>query len=94
MGSNEEPKHRLAHPDVSFARFPSFASSVPYSFDPKSGRPFGVAFFGTAFSDATLIKVAFAFEQLVVVGTGKQTTAGPVDFEAMARNVSQGKPKL
>jgi amidase len=31
----------------------------------ESGRPFGVAFAGTFFSEGVLIKLAFAYEQAV-----------------------------
>ncbi|GIN72127.1 hypothetical protein J14TS2_26020 [Bacillus sp. J14TS2] len=41
------------------AGYPSIAVPAGYM---KSGRPFGITFAGTAFSEETLIKLAFAFE--------------------------------
>ncbi|GAA0344129.1 amidase family protein [Bacillus carboniphilus] len=42
------------------AGYPSIA--VPAGFK-ESGRPFGITFAGTAFSEGTLIRIAYAFEQ-------------------------------
>ncbi|QED48923.1 amidase family protein [Cytobacillus dafuensis] len=42
------------------AGYPSIAVPAGYM---ESGRPFGVTFAGTAFSEGVLIKIAFAFEQ-------------------------------
>ncbi|RPF57020.1 amidase family protein [Aquisalibacillus elongatus] len=42
------------------AGYPSIAVPVGYM---ESGRPFGVTFVGTAYSEETLIKIAYAFEQ-------------------------------
>ncbi|MGI2329139.1 hypothetical protein [Planococcus sp. YIM B11945] len=36
--------------------------TVPYSFEEENG-PFGITFMGPAFSDPTLLKYAYAFEQ-------------------------------
>ncbi|WIV21122.1 amidase family protein [Paenibacillus polygoni] len=43
------------------AGYPSIAVPAGYK---DSGRPFGITFAGTAFSEPTLIRIAFAFEQL------------------------------
>lgn len=42
------------------AGYPTVALSAGYM---KCGKPFGITFAGTAFSEGTLIKVAYAFEQ-------------------------------
>lgn len=42
------------------AGYPSIAVPAGYM---KDGRPFGVTFAGTAFSENVLIKLAFSFEQ-------------------------------
>ena len=42
------------------AGYPSIAIPAGYM---KNGRPFGITFAGTAFSEGVLIKLAFAFEQ-------------------------------
>jgi amidase len=42
------------------AGYPSIAVPAGYM---KNGRPFGVTFAGTAFSEGVLIKLAYAFEQ-------------------------------
>ncbi|MDE5415118.1 amidase family protein [Alkalihalobacterium chitinilyticum] len=42
------------------AGYPSIAVPAGYK---KDGRPFGITFAGAAFSEATLIKLAYAFEQ-------------------------------
>ena len=42
------------------AGYPSIAVQAGYK---KNGRPFGITFAGTAFSEGTLIKIAYAFEQ-------------------------------
>ncbi|MET3695800.1 amidase [Bacillus oleivorans] len=42
------------------AGYPSIAVPAGYM---KNGRPFGITFAGTAFSEGVLIKIAFAFEQ-------------------------------
>ncbi|UOE94709.1 amidase family protein [Alkalihalobacillus sp. LMS39] len=42
------------------AGYPSIAVPAGYM---KNGRPFGVTFAGTAFSESTLIKLAYSFEQ-------------------------------
>ena len=42
------------------AGYPSIAVPAGYK---DSGRPFGITFAGTAFSEPTLIRIAFAFEQ-------------------------------
>jgi amidase len=42
------------------AGYPSIAVLAGYM---ESGRPFGVTFAGTAFSEGVLIKLAYAFEQ-------------------------------
>ncbi len=43
------------------AGYPTIAVSAGYK---ESGRPFGITFAGTAFSEPTLIRIAYAFEQL------------------------------
>lgn len=42
------------------AGYPSIAIPAGYR---ENGRPFGITFAGTAFSEATLIRIAYAFEQ-------------------------------
>ena len=42
------------------AGYPSIAVPAGYK---KSGRPFGITFAGTAFSEGTLLKIAYAYEQ-------------------------------
>lgn len=58
--------------------YPSLTNAVPLGFYPENvtigragpetvypapGVPFGISFFGTAFSESTLIGIAFAYEQ-------------------------------
>jgi amidase len=43
------------------AQYPSVA--VPIGYDPANGRPFGATFLGTAFSEARLLALAYAYEQ-------------------------------
>ena len=43
------------------AQYPSVA--VPIGYDPTSGRPFGMTFLGTAFTEARLLALAYAYEQ-------------------------------
>lgn len=43
------------------AQYPSVA--VPIGYDPANGRPFGVTFLGTAYTEAKLLSYAFAYEQ-------------------------------
>jgi amidase len=43
------------------AQYPSVAVSIGY--DPANGRPFGMTFLGTAFTEAKLLPLAYAYEQ-------------------------------
>ncbi|HEU5161001.1 MAG TPA: amidase family protein [Streptosporangiaceae bacterium] len=43
------------------AQYPSVA--VPIGYDPANGRPFGMTFLGTAFTEARLLAYAYAYEQ-------------------------------
>jgi amidase len=43
------------------AQYPSVA--VPIGYDPANGRPFGMTFLGTAFTEATLLSYAYGYEQ-------------------------------
>ncbi|MGJ6963510.1 amidase family protein [Streptosporangium sp. G11] len=43
------------------AQYPSVA--VPIGYDPANGRPFGMTFLGTAFTEARLLGYAYAYEQ-------------------------------
>jgi amidase len=43
------------------AQYPSVA--VPIGYDPDNGRPFGMTFLGTAFTEAQLLRFAYAYEQ-------------------------------
>jgi amidase len=43
------------------AQYPSVA--VPIGYDPANGRPFGLTFLGTAFTEAKLLPLAYAYEQ-------------------------------
>jgi amidase len=43
------------------AQYPSVA--VPIGYDPANGRPIGMTFLGTAFSEARLLALAYAYEQ-------------------------------
>jgi amidase len=43
------------------AQYPSVA--VPIGYDPANGRPIGMTFLGTAFSEAKLLSFAYAYEQ-------------------------------
>lgn len=43
------------------AQYPSVA--VPIGYDPANGRPIGMSFLGTAFTEASLLRLAFAYEQ-------------------------------
>jgi amidase len=43
------------------AQYPSVA--VPIGYDPDNGRPFGMTFLGTAFTEAPLLSYAYAYEQ-------------------------------
>ncbi|SFI72535.1 hypothetical protein SAMN04488574_104100 [Bacillus sp. 71mf] len=50
--------YRIAKYDK--AGYPSIALPAGYM---ENGRPFGITFAGTAFSEGTLIKIGYAFEQ-------------------------------
>jgi amidase len=43
------------------AQYPSVA--VPIGYDPANGRPFGITFLGTAFTEAKLLSYAYGYEQ-------------------------------
>ncbi|MDP9847078.1 amidase family protein [Streptosporangium lutulentum] len=43
------------------AQYPSVA--VPIGYDPANGRPFGMTFLGTAYTEAKLLAYAYAYEQ-------------------------------
>ncbi|WP_090940166.1 amidase family protein [Nonomuraea jiangxiensis] len=43
------------------AQYPSVA--VPIGYDPANGRPFGMTFLGTAYTEARLLSYAYAYEQ-------------------------------
>jgi amidase len=43
------------------AQYPSVA--VPIGYDPATGRPFGMSFLGTAYTEAKLLGFAYAYEQ-------------------------------
>jgi amidase len=43
------------------AQYPSVA--VPIGYDPANGRPFGMTFLGTAYTEARLLAFAYAYEQ-------------------------------
>jgi amidase len=43
------------------AQYPSVA--VPIGYDPANGRPFGMTFLGTAYTEASLLAFAYAYEQ-------------------------------
>jgi amidase len=43
------------------AQYPSVA--VPIGYDPANGRPLGMSFLGTAFTEARLLALAFSYEQ-------------------------------
>ncbi|GLW10761.1 amidase [Microtetraspora sp. NBRC 13810] len=43
------------------AQYPSVA--VPIGYDPANGRPFGMSFLGTAYTEARLLSYAYAYEQ-------------------------------
>ncbi|MBF8194401.1 amidase [Nonomuraea sp. K274] len=43
------------------AQYPSVA--VPIGYDPANGRPFGMSFLGTAYTEAKLLSFAYAYEQ-------------------------------
>jgi amidase len=43
------------------AQYPSVA--VPIGYDPANGRPFGMSFLGTRYTEAKLLSFAFAYEQ-------------------------------
>jgi amidase len=43
------------------AQYPSVA--VPIGYDPANGRPIGMSFLGTAFTEARLLALAFSYEQ-------------------------------
>ncbi|MFI7611247.1 amidase family protein [Nonomuraea terrae] len=43
------------------AQYPSVA--VPIGYDPANGRPFGMTFLGTAYTEAALLSFAYAYEQ-------------------------------
>ena len=47
------------------AQYPSVA--VPIGYDPSSGRPIGMSLLGTAFTEARLLALAFAYEQAAQV---------------------------
>ncbi|HEU4421369.1 MAG TPA: amidase family protein [Pilimelia sp.] len=47
------------------AQYPSVA--VPIGYDPANGRPFGMSFLGTAFTEARLLALAYAYEQASLV---------------------------
>lgn len=47
------------------AQYPSVA--VPIGYDPANGRPFGITFLGTLFSEAKLLPLAYAYEQAAKV---------------------------
>jgi amidase len=47
------------------AQYPSVA--VPIGYDPANGRPVGMTFLGTAFTEARLLALAFAYEQATLL---------------------------
>ncbi|KAI9028057.1 amidase signature domain-containing protein [Hyaloraphidium curvatum] len=65
--------------------------TVPYGFSSKTGCPFGVCFFGVAWTDAVLVRAAAALEQHVVRRLGKQICREPVDFAKWTKPAAGSK---
>ncbi|WP_280370585.1 amidase family protein, partial [Nocardia wallacei] len=53
--------HNSCWPVVPRSRYPAVA--VPIGYDPGTGRPFGMTLVGTAFTEAPLLGMAYAYEQ-------------------------------